>query len=87
MGDIQPKRRHMSAQASTPVAETTSHVSISSKLYIPDAPLPRRVPPVYERRESRNIRPYLWVFFSLCVGLGIFFNREIGYDFYIFFSN
>jgi hypothetical protein len=36
---------------------------------------------------SGNIRPYLWVFFSLCVGLGIFFNREIGYDFYIFFSN
>ena len=76
MGDIQPKRRHVSAQASTPVAEAASRVSISSKPYIPDDPLPRRVPPVYERRESRNIRPYLWVFFSLCVGLGIFFLIE-----------
>jgi hypothetical protein len=72
MGDIQPKRHSIGRTPGT-VSETPIHVH---KQYIPGVEPERRSPVSFERREQKSIKPYLWVFFSLCIGLGIFFVIE-----------
>jgi hypothetical protein len=72
MGDIQPKK-HNREQPARSIFSTPIPVH---KQYVPDIEPVRRNDVTFERKEKKSFKPYLWVLFSLCIGLGIFFVIE-----------